>query len=120
MDFGGFILFMLLAAGLIIFGLCVAAAFLSRSPQRWQRLRLWLAGVVLLSIFGRYLYQVYWLDERLYSAVLRGDVHQVKVLLASGASPNATWEDGTTALHAAQRGGKKEIVLLLKQAGATK
>jgi|GEM_PF-5427272 len=119
MDFGGFILFLLLAAGLFIFSLFVAAAFLTRAPQRWQRLRLWLAGVLLLSIFGRYLYQIYWLDEKLVIAAMKGDEHQVKVLLAAGADPNAMWE-GWTALHGAQQCGRMGVVLLLKQAGANK
>jgi uncharacterized protein len=120
MDFGGFILFMLLAAGLLVVGLCVAAAFFARSPRRWRGFGLWLGGLVLLAIFGRHLYQVYWLDEGLFLAAARGNASQVKALLTSGASPNAAWEDGTSALAAARSAGHKDIVTILEKAGATK
>jgi hypothetical protein len=94
MDFGGFVLFLFLALGLLVGSLFLAAAFFSRSPRRWRGLGVWLGGLMLLLIFGRYLYQVYWLDERLFMAAAKGDTAQVKVLLSAGASPNATWEDG--------------------------
>ena len=118
MDFGGFILFGLLALGLLAGGYYVAALFILRSPVRWRRFRLWLGGVAILALFGRYLYQVYWLDERLFIAAASGDTAQVKVLLSAGASPDANWEDGTTALRAARSKGHKDIVTILEKAGA--
>ena len=94
--------------------------FLRRSPRRWRGFGLWLGGLVLLAIFGRHLYQVYWLDEGLFLAAARGNASQVKALLSSGASPNAAWEDGTSALAAARSAGHKDIVTILEKAGATK
>lgn len=120
MDFGGFILFLLLAAGLFVGGLFVVAAFRTRSPRRWRGLGLWCGGLMSLAILGRYLYQVYWLDEYLFFAAARGDTAQVKVMLSAGASPNATWEGGTSALSAARSGGHKDVVIILEQAGATR
>jgi len=39
MDFGGFILFLLLAVGLLGGGGFVVAAFQTRSPRRWRNLK---------------------------------------------------------------------------------
>lgn len=118
MDFGGLILFALLAAGLLLGGLVVAVAFLTRSALRWRGLGLWLGGVMLLALFGRHLHQVYWLDEKLFIAASDGDAARVESLLAAGASPNAEWEDGTSALAVARSLGRKDVVRLLKRAGA--
>ena len=120
MDFGGFILFVLLAVGSLVGSLFLVAAFLGRSPRRWRGLGLWLGGLMLLVILGRHLYQVYWLDERLFMAAARGDTAQVKVLVSAGASPDATWEDGTSALSAARTNGHKDVMMILKHAGATR
>ncbi len=120
MDFGGFILFVLLAVGLLVSSLFIVAAFFARSPRRWRGLGVWLGGLILLVIFGRYLYQVYWLDERLFMAAARGDTAQVQALISAGASPNATWEGGTSALSAARFSGHKNVVIILERAGATK
>jgi hypothetical protein len=118
MDFGGFIVFAVLAFGLLIGGLQVAFLFRKRSPLRRRGFALWLGGAVILALLGRYLYQVYWLDERLFIAAAAGDMAQVKALLSAGASPNADWEDGTSALSAARSGGHKDIVTILQEAGA--
>jgi hypothetical protein len=118
MDFGGFILFVLLATGLPLGGLVLAAAFFTRSAPRWRGLGVWLGGMVLLTFFGRFLYQVYWLDEKLVIAASKGDTARVEALLTAGASPNAEWEDGTSALAAARSLGRKDVVRLLKRAGA--
>ena len=120
MDFGGFILFGLLALGLFVGCPLLIDAFSTRSHWRWRGLRLWLGGLMLLTILGCHLHQVYWLDERLFIAAASGDTKQVKVLLSAGASPNATWEDGTSALSAARRSGHKDVVIILEHAGATK
>src|SRR5690349_1183976 len=120
MDFGGFILFILLALGLLVGSLSLAAAFFARSPRRWRGLGVWSGGLMLLVILGRHLYQVYWLDENLFVAAAKGDAAQVKVLLSAGASPNATWENGTSALSAARSSGHKDVVIILEHAGATK
>ena len=68
MDFGGFVLF-----GLLVGGLLVAAAFRMRFTRRWSALGLWLCGLIALGLLGRHLYQVYWLDERLFIAASGGD-----------------------------------------------
>jgi hypothetical protein len=120
MDFGGFILFLLLAVGLLVGSLFVVAAFFARSPRRWRTFGLWLGGLMLLAIFGCHLYQVFWLDEALFLAAARGNAAQVKVLLSAGADPNAKWEDGTSALSAAQTGGHEDIMIMLERAGAVK
>ena len=73
---------------------------------------------MLLVIFGRYLYQECWLDERLFIAAAEGDAARVKDLLSAGASPNATWEDGTSALSAARSAGHKDVMNILENAGA--
>jgi hypothetical protein len=120
MDFGGFFLFAFLALGLLIGGRLLVAAFVARSPWRWRGLGLWLCGFMALAIFGRYLYQIYWLDEKLFIAASQGDAAQVKALLSAGASPNATWEDGTSALSVASQTGHKDVVSLSKHAGASR
>jgi ankyrin repeat protein len=66
-----------------------------------------------LAILERHLYQVRWFDERLFIAAAKGDTAQVETLLSAGASPNATWEDGTSALSAARSNGHKDIVIII-------
>ena len=99
MDFGGFILFGLLAVGLLLGGVFLVAAFSSRSPRRWRGLGLWFGGLALLVVLSRYCTRVR-VDEGLFIAAAKGDVAEVSILLSDGASPNATWEDGTSALSA--------------------
>jgi hypothetical protein len=118
MDFGGFILFALIALGLLVGSLLIIVAFMKRSPRRWHGLGLWLSGFVLMIVFGSWLYQVYWLDERLFIAAAKGNLAQVNALLTAGASPNATWEDGTSALAVAQAHNDHDVLLVLKKAGA--
>jgi len=118
MDFGGFILFILCSCSFVVGALIVAFLFLKRSPWRALGLGLLASGALLLALFGRYLYQFYWLDENLYIAAHSGDATKVRELLSKGASPNATWEDGTSALQAAKESGHREVVLLLQNAGA--
>lgn len=118
MDFGGFILFGIGLLGLAVGGIFVSVQFKKRSPSRRYNLGFWLVGVGLMALFGRFLYQVYGLDENLYIAADSGDTAQVKALLSAGASPNAKWESGTSALDAAKSGGHKDIVALLEKAGA--
>jgi Ankyrin repeats (many copies) len=116
----GFILFGLLAVGLLLGGIFLVAAFSARSPRRWRGLGLWFGGSILLVILGCYLYQVYWLDEALFIAAAKGDIARVKTLLSAGASPHATWEDGTSALSRARSSGHTDVVIILERAGATK
>jgi hypothetical protein len=118
MDFGGFFLIGGLALALLVGLVHVAALFNTR--RRWRGFGLWLGGVAILALFGHFLYQVYGLDERLYIAAAGGDSNQVKALLSAGASPNAAWEDGTSALSAARSNGHKDVVMLLEKAGAEK
>jgi uncharacterized protein len=120
MDFGGFLLFGLLAFQLIVVGVCVAVLLIERSPSRRLGLGMWLAGAALLAVLGRHLYQVYWLDEKLFIAAARGNTAEVRALLSAGASPDAEWEDGTSALSAARSHGYTETVSILEKAGAKK
>ena len=120
MDSGGFILFVLLAVGLYVGAIFLIRAFFRRSSWRWRGLGVWFGGLVMLVILWRQLYQAYVLDEGLFIAAAKGDTAQVKLLLSAGASPNATWEDGTSALSAARRSAHKDVVIILERAGATK
>jgi uncharacterized protein len=120
MELGGFILFGILAVGLFLGVLPLIAAFFRRSSWRWRGLGVWFGGLVMLVILWRQLYQAYVLDEGLFIAAAKGDIAEVKILLSAGASPNAAWEDGTSALSVAQRRGHKEVAIVLERAGATK
>ena len=73
--------------------------------------------VCAISFFARFMYQAYWLDEPLWGAAFSGDTAQVRSLLAAGADPNATGEDGSTATAAAEEGSHNDIVVLLQKAG---
>ena len=120
MELGGFILFGILAVGLFLGVLPLIAAFFRRSSWRWRGLGVWFGGLVMLVILWRQLYQAYVLDEGLFIAAANGDIAEVKILLSAGASPNAAWEDGTSALSVARRRGHKEVASILERAGATK
>jgi len=117
MDFGGFILFivlcLLLLAGLVVVGWL----FNKKSRLRGPAASLLAVLSIVTVLFGCYLHQVYWLDEPLWGAAYSGDTVQVRTLLAAGADPNAQWEDGSTAMAAARRSGNLEIVAILKRAG---
>jgi hypothetical protein len=52
MDFGGFILFALLALGLFFGGIVVAVLFIKRSPARLRGFGLWLGGGICTRSFG--------------------------------------------------------------------
>ncbi len=54
----------------------------------------------------------------LIEAVSMGDTEKVQTLLAQGADVNAKDNDGATALMWAKKKGQKEIVRILKEAGA--
>ncbi len=54
----------------------------------------------------------------LIEAASKGDTEKVHALLAKGADVNAKDNKGGTALMAAKREGHKEIVRMLKKAGA--
>ena len=54
----------------------------------------------------------------LFRASQRGHEGVVHTLLAKGADVNAKTKDGATALDAAKEVKQKEVILLLKQAGA--
>ena len=54
----------------------------------------------------------------LFEAASKGDTEKVQALLAKGADVNAKRDDGVTALMEAKKKGHKEIVQLLKKAGA--
>jgi len=56
--------------------------------------------------------------EKLVSAAARGDLDEVKKLLADGASPDARSSLGLTALHASRMNGYTEVAELLLAKGA--
>lgn len=111
MDYGGFILFVLMALGLLAWLLVTIRLFQRDSPWCREALGALVGGIVLLAIFGRHLYQVYWLDEKLFGAAASGNVSEVRALLRAGANPNATWEDGTPVLYAAENAEVRELLL---------
>ena len=69
-----------------------------------------------------YRYAVFWnrdeYKDQLFSAVKRGAVDEIPVLLAAGADINATNVDGETPLFMAVRGESKKMVSVLLTAGA--
>ncbi|WP_165249780.1 ankyrin repeat domain-containing protein [Paludisphaera soli] len=120
MDFGGFLLFGLLAAALMVGVLGLMVAFAARWPGRRGPLWFWMCGAVLLAILGKYLHQEYLLNEPLFIASASGDRARVESLLRAGADPEAQWEDGTTALSAARSRGDRDVATMLERAGATR
>jgi uncharacterized protein len=118
MDFGGFLLLGAGFCALIAAGGVMVVLLVRRHPRRWRAAGAVAAMIVVLGLFARLVFQVYGLDEPLYIAAEAGDVAEVQALLAKGADPEARWEDGTTALQAAEREGHAEVFRLLRQAGA--
>ncbi len=119
MDFGGFLLFGLVALTFLLYAPYAIYAFAKR--KRLHRLHLSVAGAMLLFllVLGGWLYYIYGLNEPLAGAAADGDVTRVRSLLARGASPNAEGPDGSfTALIAAAENGHAEIVRLLLDRGA--
>ena len=57
-------------------------------------------------------------DTLLHAAVTRGNLDDVKVLIASGAKVNCIGDLGSTPLHYAASRGHEEIALELLQSGA--
>ena len=75
-----------------------------------------LAGIVAAAVLG--LAACTGRTERLVEASHRGDVQEVRRLLAAGAAPAAARRDnGWTALHVAAAGGQVEVVRVLLDAG---
>jgi hypothetical protein len=118
MDFGGFILFLIGALGTVAGLVIVVVLFATRHPARKVGLGLLVGGVTLLTVLGAHLHKAYGLNEPLVSAAMSGDAKRVRALLARGADPNATWEDGTSAIEYAKRGGHAAVIELLRKAGA--
>lgn len=83
-----------------------------------NRRALWLPGlhVTFLLVWGGFCYQTFFLNEPLVIASQNGDIDQVRSLLGRGADPNATWEDGRSALELAQEGGHSDVVRALVEA----
>ena len=118
MESAGFLLFMLLGWVLLAYGTRVAILCAKRSTLPRRSLYIMLGGIILLAMLFRGLYQAYWLDEGLFLAAAAGRTAEVNALLSAGANPDSAWEDGTTAINVAKRNGHKEIVLILRNAGA--
>lgn len=90
-----------------------ASAFLlgvgeMRSPASWMQVQ----SVGEIAKLGQPL------RARLFTAIERGDVATVEVLIASGVSPNARAQDGLSALHLAARLAKPLVVAALLERGA--
>jgi hypothetical protein len=92
--------------------------YAKRSTLPRRSLYILFGGIILLAVLFRGLYQAYWLDEGLFWAAAAGRTAEVNALLSAGANPDSAWEDGTTAINVAKRNGHKEIMLILRNAGA--
>jgi ankyrin repeat protein len=57
-------------------------------------------------------------DTLLHAAVTRGNLDDVKILIASGARVNCSGDLGSTPLHYAASRGHREIAIELLRAGA--
>jgi hypothetical protein len=87
------------------------------SPARNSGRAIFLFGAGLLSLLALGVYR-FVINETLFIAAAEGRIDDVKAMLAIGASPDASFEDGTTAIDAAKRRKSEEIVKLLRNAGA--
>lgn len=76
-----------------------------------------LAGLLALPLFGLAL-RAAEPDVRILEAVARADRQAVVALLRARADVNATWPDGSTALHVAAAQGDAALVSMLIDAGA--
>jgi hypothetical protein len=117
-DFGGFICFGLGLLVLIVLVIVVLSMFVIRSPARFKGLSALLVWLALMGLAARFLYQVYYLNERLVFAAMQGNTAEVKLFLAKGAEPESTWENGETALEFARKSGNQETIDALLAAGA--
>lgn len=72
---------------------------------------------LIIVVFGRHLYQVYYLDEELFGAARAGDVAGAQKLLEQGAHPNDPWESGENAMDAAIESGNPKMIQLIRKAG---
>ncbi len=117
MDFGIFIV-----AGLT--GLALLFSFPFLLYALWHRLPncfrlLWIN--LALTLFLAFACQTIWrisVDEGLWGAARSGNYAEAQEYLRRGASPEATWEDGSTVLKQAQENHDTRMIQLLKAAGA--
>lgn len=119
MDFGGFLLWGMVALAFLCYLFLVVLGIFKGNPQRRDHVIALFAMGAFLLFFGGYLYRVYFLDEPLAIAAAEGNITLVRSLLAHGGSPNAEGVDGnSTALVDASAGGYLQIVQLLIDRGA--
>lgn len=118
MEFFGFLTWLFMAAACSVGEVFVTAPFRRSRPRRWIGLGVLGVGLAATAGLGAHLHHVYWLDEPLFIAAAKGDLPRVRALLAAGACPDATWEDGTPALAVARRAGQADVVAALRHAGA--
>ena len=118
MDFGAFVVWGLAAITFPI-SLIVGLVCYSRENRKSGRI-LWLPVLhgLFLTIGALFIYKVYFLDEKLVSAAMAGDNSEIISLLSRGADPNATWEDGRSAIEWAQENQHPDTVAILRAAGA--
>lgn len=119
MDYGAFLLFGCVALALLIYIPVVIFAYFRKSTKFRRHISCAVAMAVFLLISGLFIRQAYFLDEPLAIAASQGDIKEVQLLLAQGASPDAEGVDGiTTALIGASANGHTEIVQMLLANGA--
>lgn len=75
--------------------------------------------LVLVALVGFWVYHWLFLDEPFAMAACRGDLAEVRIMLARGADPNASAdEEGTPVIYDATYNGHKEVVRILIEHGA--
>ncbi len=119
MDFGGFLLWGLVALAFLCYFFVIVLGMFKGDPQRRDHVIALFAMGTFLLLFGGYLYRVYFLNEPLAIAAAEGNITAVRSLLSRGGSPDAEGVDGiSTALVDASAGGYSQIVQLLIDRGA--
>ena len=117
MDFGIFIVAGLAGLALLFCFPFLLYALWHRLPNRFRLLRI---NFVLILFFALVCHGIWRIsvDEGLWGAALTGNYAEAQEYLQRGASPEATWEDGSTALQKAEERHDIQMIHLLKTAGA--
>ena len=101
-------------------GTIAFAVWARRKRIRGSRFAFWLPALnaLFLVLWGMFIRQVFFLDEPLVLSARAGILADVRLLLEQGASPNARWEDGQSALDFAKENHDGAMIKLLRSAGA--